>query len=340
MALYRLKDSPYWWTSIVNPRTGQRIRKSTKLKDKDKATAFEQTLMASLVLGEKHYAIQEKEALHTWQDAAQRWLKETKQKRDHHNDIRKLDWLNQYLGSKALNEINAALIHRVGNTKVAEASQATANRYLALVSAICHRAHQQWGWLDKVPHIALYKEKERRIRYLTKEEARRLLDELPPHLRDMALFSLSTGLRASNVTGLKWEQVDLQRNHIWIHADQAKAGKPIAVPLNKVAREVIVRQTGKNESFVFTFEGHPVTRPNNHAWQKALKRAGITDFRWHDWRHTWASWHIQAGTPPHILQELGGWSSYNMVRRYAHLSSEHLHLYSQRIETQDLLDLN
>ncbi|MDD5460756.1 MAG: tyrosine-type recombinase/integrase [Methylococcales bacterium] len=54
----------------------------------------------------------------------------------------------------------------------------------------------------------------------------------------------------------------------------------------------------------------------------------ITDFRWHDLRHTWASWHIQNGTPLHILKELGGWTDLGMVLRYAHLSSQHLEEYA------------
>lgn len=57
---------------------------------------------------------------------------------------------------------------------------------------------------------------------------------------------------------------------------------------------------------------------------KALKRAGIEDFRWHDLRHTWASWHVQGGTPLFALQELAGWETERMVRRYAHLAAEHL----------------
>jgi integrase len=337
MALYRLKDSPYWWVSLVDPRTGRRIRKSTRLTDKAKAKVFEEQVRASLILGQHHYALQETERSPAWQQATQRWLKETSNKRDHVNDQIRIAWLKPHLNDKPLNEITAAVIHQVGELKAAQTSLATANRVLTLIRAVLRRAHQQWGWLDKVPHIRLYKESERRIRYLTKEEARKLLNELPPHLQDMTLFSLSTGLRASNVTGLRWSQVDLQRNHVWIHADQAKAGKALAVPLNSVAREVIVRQVGKNEIFVFTFESQPVTRPNNHAWRKALRRAGIGDFRWHDLRHTWASWHIQAGTPLHVLQELGGWSSYEMVRRYAHLSSDHLHHYSQQIAGLDLL---
>ena len=69
---------------------------------------------------------------------------------------------------------------------------------------------------------------------------------------------------------------------------------------------------------------------NNGAWIRALVRAGIVDFRWHDLRHTWANWHVQAGTPLHVLQELGGWESAEMVRRYAHLSSEHLAGYVEK----------
>ncbi len=55
------------------------------------------------------------------------------------------------------------------------------------------------------------------------------------------------------------------------------------------------------------------------------------DFRWHDLRHAWASWHVQQGAPPHVLQELGGWESSEMVKRYAYLSPEHLADYAERI---------
>jgi len=122
----------------------------------------------------------------------------------------------------------------------------------------------------------------------------------------MVRFTLSTGLHESNVTGLQWGQIDMQRRCAWIHADQAKGKKAIAVPLNNDALPVIRQQIGKHDTHVFTYKGNPVTRANNHAWEKALIRAGITDFRWHDLRHTWASWHVQNGTPLHVLKELGG----------------------------------
>lgn len=60
---------------------------------------------------------------------------------------------------------------------------------------------------------------------------------------------------------------------------------------------------------------------NAKAWRAALKRVGIQNFRWHDLRHTWTSWHVQAGTPLHVLHELGAWECVEMVRKYAHLST-------------------
>jgi integrase len=61
-----------------------------------------------------------------------------------------------------------------------------------------------------------------------------------------------------------------------------------------------------------------------------LKRAGLADFRWHDLRQTWAGWHVQTGTPLHGPQEFGGWETADRVRRYAHLTSEHLAPYVER----------
>lgn len=92
----------------------------------------------------------------------------------------------------------------------------------------------------------------------------------------------------------------------------------------------IREQIGKHAAHVFSYRGKPPTQINTKAWRAALKRAGIEDFRWHDLRHTWASWHVQLGTPLHVLQELDGWETADMVRRYAHLSSEHLVQYVER----------
>ena len=124
--------------------------------------------------------------------------------------------------------------------------------------------------------------------------------------------------------------MDLVRRCAWIHPDQAKARKAIAIPLFNTEVLVLRELIGTHQTHVFSFRNKSVMQPNNGPWIKALKRAGIADFRWHDLRHTWASWHVHAGTPLHVLQELGGWESAEMVRRYAHLSSEQLAEYVEK----------
>ena len=167
---------------------------------------------------------------------------------------------------------------------------------------------------------------------LTHEEASRLLDELPKHTKAMVTFTLATGLRESNVTELEWSQIDMQNKIAWIHADQSKNGKMIRVPLNQDAIDVLVQQIGKHSVRVFTYRGKPIKKVGTKWWRKALERAGIENFTWHGLRHTWASWHVQNGTPLNVLQELGGWSSYEMVQRYAHLAPDHLSNYANNLE--------
>lgn len=96
--------------------------------------------------------------------------------------------------------------------------------------------------------------------------------------------------------------------------------------------QVLRSQKGQHPVHVFTFRGEKVLQVSGAAWYRALKRAGIEDFRWHDLRHTWASWHVQNGTPLYALQELAGWETEKMVRRYAHLSAEHLAAFAGNVE--------
>ena len=177
----------------------------------------------------------------------------------------------------------------------------------------------------------MLKEPTRRIRFLTQDEAQRLLAVLPEHLADMAALSLATGLRAANVTGLQWSQVDLTRRVAWVHPDPAKARRAIAVPLNSHAAALVQKQIGKHATHVFSYRGNPIAQVSTKAWYGALERAGIENFRWHDLRHSWASWHVQSGTPLFALQEMGGRESPEMVRRCAHLAADHLSPFAERL---------
>jgi integrase len=94
--------------------------------------------------------------------------------------------------------------------------------------------------------------------------------------------------------------------------------------------QILQDQRGKHPRWVFPKAGKPLYQTATRAWRNALREAGIENFCRHDLRHTWASWHVQTGTPLHVLQELGGWSSIKMVQRYAHLSGEHLRAWVER----------
>ena len=83
----------------------------------------------------------------------------------------------------------------------------------------------------------------------------------------------------------------------------------------------------------------PLQVDDSVAWNAACKRAGIEDFRFHDLRHTWASWLIQSGVPLSVLQEMGGWESIEMVRRYAHLAPSHLTEHARQIDSIFAVDV-
>lgn len=325
MAIY--KRGKTWWINITSPN-GQRIRRSTGTQERKQALEFHDQLKAELwkihKLGDK--------PRRTWQETVIRWTKEKNHKADHIKDISKLRWFNDYFGNLYLDQINRDLIDHISDIKKQESSPSTANRYLALIRAILRMARDEWEWIDRAPRVRLYPEPKKRIRWITPEEAKRLIKELPPHLADMASFSLATGLRQRNVSYLRWDQVNLDNEIAWIHADQSKSGKSIKVPLNFDAISILNKRIGQHDTYIFTYQDKPVDRTSTKAWKAALSRSGIDNFRWHDLRHTWASWHVQSGTSLQELQELGGWATFDMVLRYAHLGGNHLKTAASRIE--------
>ncbi len=327
MSLYRRKDSRYWWLK-VSVAGLKPIQQSTGTADKQKAEEYEAKLINSLWeqtrLGVK--------PRYLWQEAAVRYLEETTHKASQQSDIYHLQWLRPYLDDRCLDDINRAFVDRLISIRLkGGVTNATVNRCMQVVSNILRKAAFDWEWIDRAPKVRSLPEPKIRIRWLKQDEALRLLSELPEHLNAMARFSLLTGLRRGNVVGLQWSQVDLAKRHALIHPDQAKARKAIPVPLSVEAIAVLREQLFKHPVYVFTYKGRPVKQVHGKAWQAALKRAGIENFRWHDLRHTWASWHVQNGTPMHILQQLGGWHSMEMVQKYAHLSSEHLAPYVEHV---------
>lgn len=325
MSLYKRKDSQVYWVKISIG--GEVIQRSSGTTVKLQAQEFHDKLKAEFWQQKKLGA----KPVRSWQETVLRFLQETSDKRTHQQDKDKLLWLHPYLGHLTLNDITVSVIDVIRQAKLKESSKSTVNRNLSLVRAILNRAIG-WEWLDKAPKITMFKEPQGRTRFLTIAEVHRLLNELPEHVQDMVIFTLSCGLRYSNVLKLEWTQVDLKASHVWVAASNSKNGKALSIPLNAQALAILTKQIGKHPQRVFTCDGMPIVRTNGRPWRNALKRAGIIDFRWHDLRHTWASWAVQNGVTVFEVQHLGGWSSSRMVERYAHLSSAHLMAAARKLD--------
>ncbi|CAN5780330.1 site-specific integrase [soil metagenome] len=330
------KRGSVWWIDFTTP-SGERVRRSAETEDKSQAQELHDKLKAEAwrvtKLGDR--------PRRTWNDAVVRWLTEQSHKASLESDKIHLRWLDKHLNGLDLTAITRERLDRIAAAKMSEGvTPATVNRVMEVLRAILKKCADDWEWIDRAPKVRMLREPIRRVRFLLREEAHRLLTHLPVHLADMASFSLSTGLRRANVTGLRWDQVDMENRRAWVHPDQAKARKAIPVPLNDDAMKVIARQVGKHRELVFSFRGKQVTQVSTKAWYAGLQRAGIADFRWHDLRHTWASWHVQGGTPLFALQELGGWESAEMVRKYAHLAADHLTPWADRLAEHNVSGTN
>jgi integrase len=370
MRLYQRGKRGTWWVDLGDV-AGQRARRSTGTTDHAQAKEYAATLARDLWrarrLGETPRVTWD-EAVVDWLAEHQhrrsieeikrvlRWLTQ------HLRGVALAEITDERIrrlrAARLAEPVNRRAIARaVDAGKPAQppkpTSPATVNRHLAQLSAVLHHAHRR-GWLASVPPIAKAAEPARRVAWITREQADQLIGELPPHLAAMTRFALATGLRETNIRLLSWDQVDLQRCLAWFEADQMKAGRTHTVPLNAAALRVLAAQRGQHGRWVFpvprwiTAEeaaargdadpkprqvaDAPTGKISNHAWRKACTRAGVPWLRFHDLRHTWASWHVQAGTPLPVLQELGGWKSLAMVQRYAHLGLSHVAAWAGNLE--------
>lgn len=177
MSLYKRKDSSIWWVRFTHK--GNRIQQSSGTSERIKAEEYEAKLKSSLWEQERLGA----KPIYQWNDAVVRYLGETKHKASQVSDISRLCWLDQYLNGVELQAIRRDLLDKILTTKKAEGVEnSTANRVLEIVRAALMKACNEWEWIDRVPSIRMLPESTKRVRWLTRNEADRLIAELPPHL--------------------------------------------------------------------------------------------------------------------------------------------------------------
>ncbi|WP_289367892.1 site-specific integrase [Pantoea stewartii] len=324
MPIYKRGDT--YWIDISKP-DGTRIRRSAGTKEKEKAQQLHDKL--------KHeaWAVKnlDKRPERLFEDLIMLALRDAEDNANIDNiTIYARYWLGVFEGrlvsSVSGEEItdNLPTHSRITHKRL---SNATKNRYRAFVMRGFSLAYKS-GWIDQIPYSQTLREPKVRIRWIDKSDARALVDNLEHQwMKWLCSFALLTGARLREILSLTWQDIDLGRRRAVIKAENAKSGRARQLPLSDEA-VAILRQIPNSHEYVFSSDGRKHDYFIRSDFNRALRLTGIKDFRFHDLRHTWASWHVQDGTPLMVLKELGGWEKLEMVNKYAHLSGEHLSKFS------------
>jgi integrase len=313
--LVRRPKSPNW----VMRGTVRRIRIEESAGTSDRRLAEEirakreAELLAQSVYGRRATA--------TFAEAAVSYL-------ENGGSCRFIEPVIRYFGTLALAQIDQDALDRGARKLFPNTTPSTRNRhFFTPASAVLHHAARR-GWCSR-PIIDRPEVGPDRIRWLTIDEADRLIESAADHLKPLLIFLLYTGARVGEALWLDWRDVDLSRAHVAF--PNTKNGEPRGVPLHQ--RVVVALANLKHR------DGEVFRRPDARAYERpkhgddhsagaristafggACRRAGIVNFHPHDCRHTWATWHYAANRDLGALMRLGGWKSVRMVMRYAHVN--------------------
>ena len=331
MASIRKRDGKNGSSYQVQVRIKGGGVESASFKSLTKAKIWAQSVEASIRDG-KHFANNAAKK-NTLRDLIERFLDHPSIKdKTKLNYGPQLKWWISQLGEHKLADITPDKISRSRDGLLKKGFQkSSTNRYVAALSSAYSMAIKEFGWIDTNPCSKVRKlsESRGRTRFLTDDERERLLisceNSNAKELLIIVLLALSTGARKNEIRWLRWDDVNVQTGALIFR--ETKNGIIRSVPL--VGRGLdLIREWGKirrlDTDLVFPGKNpkHPVLFEKS--WKKALKESDIEDFRFHDLRHSAASYLIMAGVHMRTVAEILGHKTLAMVQRYSHLSPEHL----------------
>jgi len=292
-----------------------------------------------LIRSGRHAAVSEAEK-HTVADMIDRYIDEqVPNLRSGHNVKRELEWFRREIGKHSLVSLTSALIvecktklQREESTR-GKRSPATVNRYLAALSSCCGVASKEWMWIEDNPsrNVSKLREDNKRNRFLSDAELPLLLQackdiSFPLYLA--VVLSLSTGARRMNIWSLRWQDIELTPGKESVRFEHTKNNQPLMLPLTGTVLELLheYQRTCRTDTDLLFPSKVDAQRPFDFkaGFQKALKIAEIQNFRWHDLRHSVASYLAQHGVSLLKIAEILGHSSVQMSQRYSHLRIEDL----------------
>lgn len=241
-----------------------------------------------------------------------------------HRESCKMRFLVKIFAERQLDAITAVDIEQHKQARLTKAKPATVNRELALLKHMFTKM-VDWGYVRENPakRVKLLKEPPGRIRYLSHEERRLLLEECEVMLKAVVLTALETGMRKGELQNLTWKDVDLERRTITVVKTKNNESRvlPISDTLLLTLQKLYIDRRSR---CVFAKDDGTPYGNWRSPFERALKRAGIEDFRFHDLRHTFASYLVMAGVDIRTVQVLMGHKTIQMTMRYSHLSQAHL----------------
>jgi integrase len=244
--------------------------------------------------------------------------------------------MHSTFGHARLADITPLAIERYKRQRKDEGvSEATINRELAFLKNLFTKAIECGMTAENpVKRVRLYREQDGRTRYLTEDEESRLLACCGPQLQPLVITALHTGFRASELRSLTWNDVDFRRRLITVRAGYAKNGEARSVPMNQLLTDILKSvklANDKGDQVFCSREGTPY-RSFRSAFERAVRKAEIKDFAFHDLRHTFASRLVMAGVDLPTVKELLGHRDISMTMRYTHLSSRHKQMAVGKLE--------
>lgn len=283
-------------------------------------------------------------ANHTFNELSEEYKKWAERQRSFKSKTYLIDQLTREFGTIPLRQFNTMLLEQYQTKRLQDGNKpATANRLLATFKHMFTKA-VEWemveeATLKRIRKVKFLEENNRRLRYLSREECQGLIKACDSHLRPIVITALNTGMRKGEILSLTWDRVDLK--HGFILLDQTKNGERREIPINGTLREAFLELSqGTKERprridipYVFYDPANgKAYKDVKRSFHSACKRAKITNFHFHDSRHTFASHLVMAGVDLTTVKELLGHKHLTMTLRYSHLAPSH------KVKAVDILD--
>ncbi len=253
-------------------------------------------------------------------------------KRSYKDDIYRSGILKEFFGNVYLSEITPYEIEKFKSKRKAEVKESTINRAVSLLQGMFNKAIE-WGYVEENPasKVKKFKENNSILRYLSIEEIQKLIKSAPTEtIRNIILLALNTGMRKNEILNLKWTDIDLESQLLYIRDSKNKEGRQI--PLNDTLHQIFKNKNSSLNEYVFINSNGERYRDIRKLFQKALDTSEIKNFRFHDLRHTFASHMVMSGVEIITVSKLLGHKSIEMTMRYAHLSPNHKALAVRKMD--------